>query len=143
MCAASSHPRLTGITPGMRVLATSAWVERPLDAATLGQVLELMGTPAEAAPRRSSKPASRASTCLRRILKAGKVAILGPMGVGKMVIIQEVIHNLRTRGDDLSLFTFIKPGEAEVALLQGITEEAAQLSLSLAQMIILTADRSA
>jgi F-type H+-transporting ATPase subunit beta len=49
--------------------------------------------------------------------KGGKAAILGPMGVGKLVGIEEVVHNVASRGDGLSLFTFFRPGN-EASLIQ-------------------------
>ena len=46
--------------------------------------------------------------------KGGKVALIGGMGVGKLVVIEEVVHNIAERQEGVSLFTFTKPGN-EVA----------------------------
>jgi F0F1-type ATP synthase beta subunit len=123
----------------MQAKATGAWAERPLDAATLGQVLERIGNRPEAPRAEVVETGIKIVDLLAPFPRGGNVAILGPMGVGKTVLIQEIIHNLRSRDEEVSLFTFVKPG-AEVALFKEVADEAARLSLSLAQMVILASD---
>ena len=53
---------------------------------------------------RCSRPASRSSTCSRPYAKGGKVGLFGGAGVGKTVIIQELIHNLAKEHGGLSAF---------------------------------------
>lgn len=125
------------LTPGMRVTRTGGWVEQPLDEATLKEALQHMGGSESAVPLEITQTGIKGIDLLAPYPKGGKVGILGPMGVGKMVLMEEIIHNLRARDEALSLFSFIKPG-AEVELFQGVADEAAELSLSLAQIIILT-----
>ncbi len=125
------------LAPGMRVTRTSGWVEQPLDEATLKEAVKRMGNTETAARQEITQTGIKCIDLLAPYPKGGKVGILGPMGVGKTVLIQEIIHNVRARDEALSLFSFIKPG-AEVELFQSVVEEAAELSLSLAQMIILT-----
>ena len=45
---------------------------------------------------RSSRPASRSSTCSPRTCKGGKIGLFGGAGVGKTVLIQELINNIAT-----------------------------------------------
>ena len=44
--------------------------------------------------RRSSSPASRSSTCSRPTPRGGKIGLFGGAGVGKTVLIQELINNV-------------------------------------------------
>ena len=48
--------------------------------------------------------ASRSSTCSRPYAKGGKVGLFGGAGVGKTVLIQELIHNLAKEHGGLSAF---------------------------------------
>ena len=57
---------------------------------------------ADAPRRRSSRPASRSSTCSRPIAKGGKIGLFGGAGVGKTVLIMELIHNIAQRARRLS-----------------------------------------
>ena len=124
------------LAPGMQVQPTGAWVEQPLDEATLRQAVELMSNPAQVRRPKIVETGLKVVDLLAPYPSGGRVAIIGPMGVGKTVLIQEVIHNLRTRDEKLLLFIFVKPG-AEIDLFRDIEQEAADLSLSLAQMIML------
>ena len=53
---------------------------------------------------RSSRPASRSSTCSRPYVKGGKIGLFGGAGVGKTVLIQELINNIATQHGGLSVF---------------------------------------
>jgi len=48
--------------------------------------------------------ASRSSTCSRRTRRGGKTGLFGGAGVGKTVLIQELIHNLAKEHGGLSAF---------------------------------------
>ena len=54
--------------------------------------------------RRSSRPASRSSTCSRRTRSGGKIGLFGGAGVGKTVLIQELINNIAKQHGGLSVF---------------------------------------
>ena len=53
---------------------------------------------------RCSRPASRSSTCSSRTCKGGKIGLFGGAGVGKTVIIQELIHNIALKHGGVSVF---------------------------------------
>ena len=53
---------------------------------------------------RSWSPASRSSTCSRPYLKGGKIGLFGGAGVGKTVIIQELINNIAKAHGGVSVF---------------------------------------
>ena len=55
-------------------------------------------------PRRSSRPASRSLTSSRPYVKGGKVGLFGGAGVGKTVLIQELINNIAQEHGGLSVF---------------------------------------
>ena len=53
---------------------------------------------------RSSRPASRSSTCIAPFAKGGKIGLFGGAGVGKTVIIQELIRNIAHEHGGFSVF---------------------------------------
>ena len=53
---------------------------------------------------RCSRPASRSSICSSRYLKGGKIGLFGGAGVGKTVIIMELINNIATQHGGFSVF---------------------------------------
>ena len=63
-------------------------------------------------PSRSSRPASRSSTCSRPYVKGGKVGLFGGAGVGKTVLIQELIRNIAEEHSGLSVFAASASGRA-------------------------------
>ncbi len=107
-----------GLTRGQNVTNTGAQISVPVGPKTLGRILNVIGEPidergpvdaeqrapihaeAPAVRRpvdrsaRSSSPASRSSTCSRRTRKGGKIGLFGGAGVGKTVLIQELINNI-------------------------------------------------
>ena len=54
--------------------------------------------------RRSSSPASRSSTCWRLTPRGGKIGLFGGAGVGKTVLIQELINNVAKAHGGYSVF---------------------------------------
>jgi len=97
--------------------------------ATLGRVMNVLGEPVDfpdagrSSPRstgrftathrrsRTSRPScrcsrrgSRSSTCSSRYLRGGKIGLFGGAGVGKTVIIQELIHKRRQKHGGVSVF---------------------------------------
>ena len=101
----------------------------PVGPATLGRVLNVLGEPVDFPDRpveqrgaladpspgpdargavdrssRCSRRASRSSTCWSRTCKGGKIGLFGGAGVGKTVIIQELIHNIALKHGGVSVF---------------------------------------
>ena len=98
----------------------------PVGEGTLGRIFNLLGEPIDEGgtssstiagrstapprrsrisppPRRCSKPASRSSTC-SPYAKGGKVGLFGGAGVGKTVLIQELIRNIAEEHEGFSAF---------------------------------------
>ena len=53
---------------------------------------------------RCSRPASRSSTCSSRTRRGGKTGLFGGAGVGKTVLIQELINNIAKQHGGISVF---------------------------------------
>jgi F-type H+-transporting ATPase subunit beta len=116
-----------GLARGTEVLDTGAAITVPVGAATLGRVLDVLGNPIDGkgpVDRTNQLPIHRAApafdeqttdvevfeTGLKVIdlicpfKKGGKVGIFGGAGVGKTVIIQELIRNVAQEHAGVSVF---------------------------------------
>ena len=116
-----------GMVRGMKAIDTGAAIEVPVGAGTLGRVLNVLGEPVdEFGPVKSDKrypihrpaPAfDQQSTKLEMFetgikvidliepyLRGGKIGLFGGAGVGKTVIIQELIYNLAKKHGGVSVF---------------------------------------
>ncbi|MFN8614636.1 MAG: F0F1 ATP synthase subunit beta [Vampirovibrionales bacterium] len=116
-----------GITRGMAVVNTGAPISVPVGKPTLGRILNVLGEPVDEAGDVSSeehwpihRPApalSERSTAvevfetgikvvdlLAPYSKGGKVGLFGGAGVGKTVIIQELINNIAQEHGGVSVF---------------------------------------
>ena len=119
--------RTDGLSRGQEVLNTNEVISVPVGEETLGRVLNLLGEPIdEAGPVLSAKrlPIHRAAPLLKdqettdKILttgikvidllapyrKGGKIGLFGGAGVGKTVLIQELIHNIAKEHGGYSVF---------------------------------------
>ncbi len=116
-----------GLVRGMEVLDTGEMITTPVGEATLGRVLNLLGDPIdEAGPITSDirapihRPAPqfedqdvtdtilgtgiKVIDLLAPYKKGGKIGLFGGAGVGKTVLIQELIHNIATEHGGYSVF---------------------------------------
>ena len=118
-----------GLARGMEVEAPGHPIQVPVGEATLGRMFNVLGQPIdqqgpvpEGTPRRSiyRQPPSFAEQSpsveiletgikvidlLEPYPKGGKIGLFGGAGVGKTVLIQELIHNVATRHGGYSIFT--------------------------------------
>ena len=118
-----------GLARGMEVEAPGHPIQVPVGEATLGRMFNVLGQPIdrqgpvpEGPPRRSiyrQPPAFDEQSPSLEILetgikvidllepypKGGKIGLFGGAGVGKTVLIQELIHNVATRHGGYSIFT--------------------------------------
>ena len=118
-----------GLARGMEVEAPGHPIQVPVGEATLGRMFNVLGQPIdrqgpvpEGTPRRSiyrQPPAFDEQSPSVEILEAGikvidllepypkggKIGLFGGAGVGKTVLIQELIHNVATRHGGYSIFT--------------------------------------
>lgn len=117
-----------GLARGMNVVATGTPVTVPVGKATLGRMFNVLGEaidgkpPVHEAPRWSihRSPPAFTEQCpaveimetgikvidlLAPYTKGGKTGLFGGAGVGKTVLIQELIHNVATQHGSYSIFT--------------------------------------
>src|SRR5688500_13414957 len=117
-----------GMQRGMRAVDTGGPISMPVGTATLGRVMNVLGEPVDypdrpvqAAERwsihRSAPSLENQSTELQMFetgikvidllepyLRGGKIGLFGGAGVGKTVIIQELIHNVAMKHGGVSVF---------------------------------------
>jgi F-type H+-transporting ATPase subunit beta len=116
-----------GLARGMEVTDTGGPITVPVGKVTLGRIFNLLGDPIDEGPdieveerwpihRPAPAPTDLTPTSemfetgikvidlLAPYAKGGKVGLLGGAGVGKTVIIQELIHNLAQEHGGLSAF---------------------------------------
>lgn len=116
-----------GLKRGMSVTSTGAKIQVPIGDETLGRILNVLGQPIDQKKAVSTKsksiihkeaPALTDQSVKREVfetgvkvldlltpfLKGGKVAVFGGAGVGKTVIIQELIRNIATEHGGVSVF---------------------------------------
>src|SRR5437667_714810 len=117
-----------GMQRGMQAVDTGQGITMPVGPATLGRVLNVLGEPVDfpdrPVPAKEHWPIHRdapsledQSTELKMFetgikvvdllepyLRGGKIGLFGGAGVGKTVIIQELIHNIATKHGGVSVF---------------------------------------
>jgi F-type H+/Na+-transporting ATPase subunit beta len=120
--------RTDGMRRGMKAIDTGGPISMPVGAATLGRVMNVLGEPVDFPDRpikakdhwsihREAPPFMDQSTELQMFetgikvvdllepyLRGGKIGLFGGAGVGKTVIIQELIHNVAIKHGGVSVF---------------------------------------
>ncbi|WP_028243194.1 F0F1 ATP synthase subunit beta [Pseudobutyrivibrio ruminis] len=117
-----------GLVRGMDVVATGAPISVPVGEATLGRIFNVLGeaideqpapTGVEKMPIHRKAPTFEEQATSTEMLetgikvvdllcpyqKGGKIGLFGGAGVGKTVLIQELIHNIATEHGGYSVFT--------------------------------------
>lgn len=118
-----------GLTRGMRVEDTGHTLRVPVGKETLGRVFNVLGKTVDGGPRfdetyprkdiHQKAPTYEALNSKYEILqtgikvidllapylKGGKIGLFGGAGVGKTVLIQELIHNIAEKSNGISVFT--------------------------------------
>ncbi|MBQ8280348.1 MAG: F0F1 ATP synthase subunit beta [Roseburia sp.] len=117
-----------GLVRGMDAIATGAAISVPVGENTLGRMFNVLGNPideiapptdVEVWPIHRPAPAFEEQATSREMLetgikvvdllcpyqKGGKIGLFGGAGVGKTVLIQELIHNIATEHGGYSVFT--------------------------------------
>ena len=140
-----------GLVRGMDVLNTNEEMSMPVGEGTLGRVLNLLGEPIdEAGPVQAAKrlPIHRSAPefkdqdtsdtilvtgikvidLLAPYRKGGKVGLFGGAGVGKTVLIQELINNIATEHGGYSVFAGVGERTREGTALYQEMKEAGVLA---------------
>jgi F-type H+/Na+-transporting ATPase subunit beta len=116
-----------GIVRGMKAIDTGAPITVPVGRATLGRVMNVLGKPVDQlgpltsdinysihrpAPKLDEQSTSlemfetgiKVVDLIQPFLKGGKIGLFGGAGVGKTVLIQELIHNVAMQHGGVSVF---------------------------------------
>jgi F-type H+-transporting ATPase subunit beta len=116
-----------GLVRGMKALDTGVGISVPVGRATLGRVMNVLGEPVDgfgpvvaqthfpihrAAPTLEDQSTQlemfetgiKVVDLLEPYLKGGKIGLFGGAGVGKTVLIQELIHNVAMQHGGVSVF---------------------------------------
>src|ERR1700739_562272 len=125
-----------GMVRGMKAVDTGGPIEVPVGRATLGRVMNVLGKPVDQlrpvnsktqyAIHRPAPALEDQSTTLEMFetgikvvdliepyVKGGKIGLFGGAGVGKTVLIQELIHNVAMKHGGVSVFSGGGEGERE------------------------------
>lgn len=117
-----------GLVRGVEAVDTGSPITVPVGNETLGRIFNLLGEPVDNKPAPQSKerwaihrepPAYEEQTASNEILetgikvidlicpylKGGKIGLFGGAGVGKTVLIQELINNIANEHNGISVFT--------------------------------------
>lgn len=117
-----------GLKRGLEAVDTGAPISVPVGEQTLGRMMNILGDPIDnkgaldenqkwaihrdAPPFEDQKPATEVLETGIKVLdllvpyaKGGKIGLFGGAGVGKTVLIQELIHNVATEHGGYSVFT--------------------------------------
>jgi len=117
-----------GLVRGMDAIATGAPIKVPVGENTLGRIFNVLGEPIDEQPAPTDvtyepihrpAPAFKEQSTEQQLLetgikvvdllcpyqKGGKIGLFGGAGVGKTVLIQELIRNIATEHDGYSVFT--------------------------------------
>ncbi len=140
-----------GISRGAEVINTGEELSVPVGEATLGRVLSLLGEPIDkAGPVNATKhmpihrpaPEFKDQNTSNNVLvtgikvidllapyrKGGKIGLFGGAGVGKTVLIQELIHNIATEHGGYSVFAGVGERTREGTALYREMKESGVLS---------------
>jgi len=116
-----------GLARGMEVINTGAPISVPVGSLTLGRIFNVLGEPIDDQPlqkdvkllpihRKAPEYVKQATKVeiletgikvidlICPVLKGGKVGLFGGAGVGKTVVIQELIHNIASNHGGYSVF---------------------------------------
>ena len=116
-----------GMVRGMRAIDTGAAISVPVGVATLGRVMNVIGDPVDelgpidselrssihrhapsfeeqATEREMFETGIKVIDLIQPFLRGGKIGLFGGAGVGKTVLIQELIHNVAKGREGYSVF---------------------------------------
>src|SRR6185437_12061466 len=92
-----------GLVRGMQAIDTGGPIMVPVGNACLGRVMNVVGEPVDKlGPIQTD---NKVIDLLEPYLRGGKIGLFGGAGVGKTVIIMELINNIATKHGGVSVFT--------------------------------------
>ena len=101
-----------GLVRGMEAVDTGKPISVPVGDATLGRIFNVLGEPVDEAPAHNEiggtaeilETGIKVVDLLAPYLKGGKIGLFGGAGVGKTVLIQELINNIAKQHGGISVF---------------------------------------
>ena len=96
------------LSRGMTVVANGKGISVPVGEKTLGRMFNVLGEPIDAEQRPAAEileTGIKVIDLLEPYPKGGKIGLFGGAGVGKTVLIQELIHNVAMEHGGYSVFT--------------------------------------
>jgi F0F1-type ATP synthase beta subunit len=108
-CIALTEP--SGLTAGMDVTNTGSIVQRPISPRVLREAVAILVRP-DAQAKAMVETGIKALDVLSPLPAGGTLALYGPAGAGKLVILAEILHRLTT-GTDITLLNFVQTGPPE------------------------------
>ena len=106
------------VRTGMQVVDTDHLIDRSVAQDTVQTVLTLLGRPPAGPATEILETGIKVIDLLCPYPKGGKVGFFGDPGVGKLVVIMELVRNLTGQPGDLTIFAFIRTAD-EVAHVRG------------------------
>ena len=97
-----------GLVRGMEAQATGGPISVPVGEATLGRIFNVLGDPIDSEQSTETEVLEtgiKVVDLLCPYQKGGKIGLFGGAGVGKTVLIQELIRNIATEHGGYSVFT--------------------------------------
>jgi len=138
-----------GLSRGMEITNTGKPISVPVGGVTLGRMFNVLGEPIDGQPAKASEtlPIHRKAPeyvsqatkveiletgikvidLICPVLKGGKVGLFGGAGVGKTVVIQELIHNIASNHGGYSVFAGVGERTREGNDLYGEMKESGVL----------------
>lgn len=98
------------LLPGMRLVDTGLLVQQPVLPEAVENASTLFGVRSGVASDAILETGIKSLDLFCPYGRGGKVAILGDHGTGKLVVSEEIVHNIVQDRGGISLFTFVRPG---------------------------------
>ena len=119
-----------GLVRGAEAVDTGGPIKVPVGDACLGRVFNLLGEPVDEqpAPTEILETGIKVVDLICPYAKGGKIGLFGGAGVGKTVLIQELIYNIATAHNGYSVFTGVGERTREGNDLYGEMAESGVLS---------------
>ncbi len=127
------------VRSGMEVVNTESLISRPVGRDTVQAVVTLLGRPAVSSATQLVETGIKIIELLCPYPRGGKIGVFGDPGVGKLVLLGELVHNVTDRASNLTVFAFIRT-EFEVAHVRNTGGQMAFPSSEAVQAVYIPVD---
>jgi RNA polymerase sigma factor (sigma-70 family) len=115
---------MVSVKPGAQIVSTQEPSRAPLSREVAQRAIHALGNPQRQVRRGANKRRGNKTELLETgikvidllcpFIKGGKVGILGDLQVGKLVLIEELVHRVAAKKGGVTLFTFVQAAEVPV-----------------------------